>query len=403
MVKNEGDVNLTNVIAHDTLISPLPEPTGDDNNDSTLNPGETWVYDTVYTLTSEDVENGSINNNATVTCDQLPGKSSSVNTTVDQNADLSIYKSVIGIDEAGDNIINEVGDIIQYRVAVKNNGNIDLTNVLVNDPMVNLTKSTGDHNDLGVLNPKETWIYAGNYSVTQEDIDRAKVGNAFIENTATVSCDQLSNESGSLVLPIIYIPPKVFIPESENSTDLPVANFSTNVTSGYAPLSVQFTDLSQNAISRSWDFNNDGSIDSTDTNPVHTYLAQGTYTVNLTVSNANGSSSKPATITVQQTSSSNSGGSSGSSSGGSNGDSIGKATVVSSSSSTTTTTSASPNATQTETTTSNVVQNSTPTKAESTPIQTATETPAKEVKKTPGFELLCGITGLLAVFLYRKR
>ena len=113
-----------------------------------------------------------------------------------------------------------------------------------------------------------------------------------IENTATVSCNQLSNESSSLELPIIYIPPDPPIPptpESENSTGLPIANFSTNVTSGYAPLSVQFTDLSQNAISRSWDFNNDGSIDSTDTNPVYTYITQGTYTANLTVSNANGS------------------------------------------------------------------------------------------------------------------
>jgi PKD repeat protein len=268
--------------------------------------------------------------------------------------------------------------------------------------MVNLTKRTGDHNDLGVLNPGEIWVYTGNYTVTQEDIDRAKVGNGTIENTATVSCNQLSNESSSLVLPIIYIPPNVLIPESKNSTGLPVVNFSTNVTSGYAPLFVQFTDLSQNAISNSWDFNNDGSIDSTDTNPVYTYTTSGTYTANLTASNANGSSSKLATITVlQKTNNSNSGENSGSSSGESNGDSIGKATVVSST--TTTTTSVSPNATQTETTTSNVVQNSTPAKTESTPIQTATETPAKEGKKTPGFELLCGITGLLAVFLYRRR
>ncbi len=278
-----------------------------------MNTGEIWIYDAIYTLTSEDVENGSINNNATVTCDQLPEKSSSVNTPVDQNAELSIYKSVTGIDEAGDNIINEVGDVINYQVAVKNNGNINLTGVLVSDPMVNLTKRTGDHADSGVLNPGETWVYAGNYTVTQEDIDRAKVGNVSIENTATVSCNQLSNESSSLVLPIIYIPhepPNALTPESENSTGLPVANFSTNVTSGNAPLSVQFTDLSQNAISRSWDFNNDGFIDSTDTNPVYTYFTQGTYTVNLTVSNANGSISKIASIKVLQTTSSGSGGNS---------------------------------------------------------------------------------------------
>ena len=41
--------------------------------------------------------------------------------------------------------------------------------------------------------------------------------------------------------------------------------------SGYAPLSVQFTDLSQNAITWRWDFENDGNIDSLEKNPVHTY------------------------------------------------------------------------------------------------------------------------------------
>lgn len=79
---------------------------------------------------------------------------------------------------------------------------------------------------------------------------------------------------------------------------LPVANFSTNATSGYPPLSVQFTDLSENEIERGWDFESDGSIDSTDENPVHTYTAPGTYTVNLTAGNENGTASKVFIITV---------------------------------------------------------------------------------------------------------
>ena len=77
---------------------------------------------------------------------------------------------------------------------------------------------------------------------------------------------------------------------------LPVANFHSNVTSGYAPLSVQFTDLSENANEVSWDFG-DG-ITSTDKSIIHTYSAAGTYTVNLTVSNENGTDSKTATINV---------------------------------------------------------------------------------------------------------
>ena len=78
----------------------------------------------------------------------------------------------------------------------------------------------------------------------------------------------------------------------------PVSNFSVNVTSGYAPLSVQFTDLSENATSRNWDFENDGIIDSTEETPVYVYTNPGTYTVNLTAINTNNTDSKTATITV---------------------------------------------------------------------------------------------------------
>jgi len=70
----------------------------------------------------------------------------------------------------------------------------------------------------------------------------------------------------------------------------PVANFTANITSGYAPLTVQFTDLSTGSpTSWSWDFANDGSTDSTDQNPVFTYAASGTYTVKLTATNDGGS------------------------------------------------------------------------------------------------------------------
>lgn len=68
----------------------------------------------------------------------------------------------------------------------------------------------------------------------------------------------------------------------------PVADFTASPTSGYAPLTVQFTDRSSGAVTgRVWDFG-DGGMD-TSPNPVHTYNAAGTYTVSLTVSGPGGS------------------------------------------------------------------------------------------------------------------
>jgi PGF-pre-PGF domain-containing protein len=77
---------------------------------------------------------------------------------------------------------------------------------------------------------------------------------------------------------------------------LPTADFSFTPTKGAVPLTVKFTDLSQNADSRVWNFG-DGN-NTTETNPAHTYSTAGTYTVNLTVKNKNDTVSKPATITV---------------------------------------------------------------------------------------------------------
>ena len=75
-----------------------------------------------------------------------------------------------------------------------------------------------------------------------------------------------------------------------------VADLSASVTSGVAPLTVQFTDRSTGVPTAwQWDFDNDGNVDSTEQNPSFTYTTPGTYTVVLTASNA--SSTNTATKT----------------------------------------------------------------------------------------------------------
>jgi len=71
------------------------------------------------------------------------------------------------------------------------------------------------------------------------------------------------------------------------STAPPSANFTANFTETCTG-NIEFSDLSANGpTSWSWDFG-DGSS-STDQNPSHTYTSNGTYTIELTASNVNGS------------------------------------------------------------------------------------------------------------------
>lgn len=95
-----------------------------------------------------------------------------------------------------------------------------------------------------------------------------------------------------------YVDRMPLVDAEVKETILPVANFSTNVTGGDLPLSVQFTDLSENENERIWDFESDGNLDSTDENPVHTFTEPGAYTVNLTASNEDGTASKNYIISV---------------------------------------------------------------------------------------------------------
>lgn len=79
-----------------------------------------------------------------------------------------------------------------------------------------------------------------------------------------------------------------FLVESSGGSEL-LADFTTDVTQGSAPLTVNFTDLSTGATTWEWDFDHDGILDATATpSPSYTYENAGTYTVSLTVTDGSG-------------------------------------------------------------------------------------------------------------------
>ena len=64
------------------------------------------------------------------------------------------------------------------------------------------------------------------------------------------------------------------------------ADFSSNLTSGNTPLTVQFNDLSTGTPTAwEWDFNSDGQVDSNEQNPVYEFMYPGSYTVTLRAGN----------------------------------------------------------------------------------------------------------------------
>ncbi len=188
-VTNTGNVSLSNIEVNDPLLGGIvPGPdSGDTDNDGELDVTETWIYTGSYAITQADIDAGSVSNTATVTGiapDQttVTATSSTVVTDLCQSASIDILKTAM-YDDGGD--CSDPGELINYTFTVTNTGNVSLSNIEVNDPLLGGIvpgPDSGDTDNDGELDVTETWIYTGSYAITQADIDAGSVSN-----TATVT------------------------------------------------------------------------------------------------------------------------------------------------------------------------------------------------------------------------
>ncbi|WP_052712628.1 PKD domain-containing protein [Methanosarcina barkeri] len=200
-------------------------------------------------------------------------------------------------------VVNELGNLFTVEATGVNNLNVRAKKVIW------LTKSANASGDTAIVSRSN--IPTGIYQIRIDGDAKEEVSEVNLKITASQTIQADSNGNFSYSYNTTAFPPgdfevkvgnitKVITLGSKGEPVLPVANFSTNVSEGYAPLVVQFTDLSANADTVSWDFENDGVTDTNESNPVHEFTTPGNYTVNLTASNANGTNSKLATITVTE-------------------------------------------------------------------------------------------------------
>ena len=95
------------------------------------------------------------------------------------------------------------GDTISYTVTVENTGNVSLTSVVASDPLVTLTLASGDTDGDSEIDPGETWNYTASYIITAGDLSSNGGGDGDIDNTVTISTDQLPDDFASEAVPII--------------------------------------------------------------------------------------------------------------------------------------------------------------------------------------------------------
>lgn len=166
------------------------------------------------------------------------------------------------------------------------------------NPTSGTTPLTVSFSSVNSYDPDGTIVgYAWNFGdgTTSTDPNPIKIYNSAGSFTAVLTVTDNSGLTGSN---------SVVITATQTTNQLPVAVVGTNVTSGYAPLTVNFSgagsyDPDGTIASYSWNFG-DGTT-STQANPSKIYNNVGNYTATLTVTdNSGASASSSVLITVQQ-------------------------------------------------------------------------------------------------------
>ena len=178
LVTNTGSVTLTNVTVNDPLLQNAGVAL--DQGPQTLAPGGSFTFTATYTPTQAEIDAGSVQNTATPTGTPpsgppVEGPPDTVIVPPDQTPGLTIDKTGALNDQNGNNLI-DLGETVTYSFLVTNTGNITLSGVTVNDPLL---QNAGVALDQGpqTLAPGASFTFTATYTPTQAEIDAGSVTN----------------------------------------------------------------------------------------------------------------------------------------------------------------------------------------------------------------------------------
>jgi uncharacterized repeat protein (TIGR01451 family) len=200
-VRNVGTTTLTDAAIDDPLLGggiDCPELTG-----APLAPGDAVECGPVpYTLTQDDIENGAVHNDATVTATGASGVAGGVADAAAADALISGVGRVeltktagTPVDATGDGRLG-AGDTVDYTFTVRNAGTTILSGIALADPLLGGALACPALDDLRLAPGDEAECGPLAYTLTQADIDAgtvhneasatARSGDSTVEDTAAV-------------------------------------------------------------------------------------------------------------------------------------------------------------------------------------------------------------------------
>ena len=172
-VTNNGNVTISGVKLNDSL-------TGDNWTLGDIKPGEIVTRTTTYTVTEADILAGKVENHATAAGkdpngNDITGEGEKTVTTEESKPHITVTKETTSTPKNGETYA--LGEEITYKITAKNDGNLTLTNVTVEDE---LTGNTGDKAFKidGEFNPGDEKTFETSYTVTEADLGKTVVNVA---------------------------------------------------------------------------------------------------------------------------------------------------------------------------------------------------------------------------------
>ena len=223
-VENTGNVTLSDVTVTDILeslatpadtlsLTSGPAYSGTGTFDGVLDVGETVSYEATFEITQAAVDAGGVKNTASVTAKDSKGNpltpvSDSETNTINRNADMSVAKTITGIGGNTDGKIG-VGDVIQYKVVVTNEGNVTLTNIQVVDSLRLGSPTATPVDNAAYDSPAGVDLWTQNQTLLPGDsatyvawyvIDDTAASSGQVINTATATADTpIVDSNGDIV------------------------------------------------------------------------------------------------------------------------------------------------------------------------------------------------------------
>ena len=189
-VENTGNVFVSSIAVMDDKISTVTcNVAAIGNNDANLDPNETVICTAQYTVTQDDLDAGSVTNNATAT--GAPAGGMLTNATADETVNADQKPALETVKTATVINFELPGDITTYEYVVTNTGNVTLTDsITVSDNLISSVScpplpATG-------LAPLASITCTADYVVTQADLDNGSVTNLATAKSGTTTSPQSS-------------------------------------------------------------------------------------------------------------------------------------------------------------------------------------------------------------------